>query len=96
MIKDFAFPYKLFLRGDPRWVTLKCEPTPVPKEFIVAASFNPSRTKGVYVHYDAAADGDSRAGIPPDLNDAFGKGDWMIRAVVNASGAEPVKGAQKE
>jgi hypothetical protein len=32
-------------------------------------------------------DGDSRSGLPPDVNDAFGKGDWMIRAVA-AEGKE--------
>ena len=81
-IKEFGFPYKTFLRGDARWVTLKTEPTPVPKRFIVCVGFNPTATKGVYVHYDAKSDGDSRSGLPGELNDAFGKGDWMIRALV--------------
>jgi hypothetical protein len=81
-IKEFPFPYKTFLRGDARWVTLKTEPTPVPKRFIVCVGFNPTATKGVFVHYDAKSDGDSRSGLPGELNDAFGKGDWMIRALV--------------
>lgn len=81
VIRDFAFPYRTFLKGDARWVTLKCEPTPLPPHFIIAVSFNPGPTKGVYVHYDAASDGDSRSGLPPEF-EAFGKGDWMIRAVV--------------
>ena len=80
-IKEFTFPYKVFLRGDPRWVTLKTEPTVVPKQFIVCVGFNPTATKGVFVHFDAAHDGDSRSGLPGGLGDAFGKGDWMIRAV---------------
>jgi RNA polymerase sigma-70 factor (ECF subfamily) len=83
-IKDFAFPYKLFLRGGDRWVTLKlAEPTEVPKNFILCVSFNPTQSKGVYVHYDKASDGDSRTGLPGELNDAFAQGDWMIRATVS-------------
>jgi hypothetical protein len=80
-LKDFPFPYKTFLRGEPRWVMLKVDPTPLPKKFFICLSFNPERTKGVYVHHDASADGDSRVGLPGALNDAA-KGDWMIRAVI--------------
>jgi hypothetical protein len=85
-IKEFKFPYKLFLRGDPKWVTLKLpEPAPLPAadKFILCAGFNPQQTKGVYVHYDKHADGDNRIGLPGSLNDAFGQGDWMIRAVAS-------------
>ena len=53
-----------------------------PKKFIVCVSFNPEQTKGVYVHHDAKADGDSRRGLPGSLLDKFDKGDWMIRAVI--------------
>lgn len=82
-IKDFPFPYKNFLRGGDRWVTLKLpEAAEVPQKFILCVSFNPTQTKGVYVHYDAKPDGDSRAGLPGELNDAFDKGDWMIRATL--------------
>ena len=83
-IKEFKFPYKTFLRGDPKWVTLKLpEPADLPAgTFILCVGFNPQQTKGVYVHYDKSADGDNRTGLPGQLNDAFGQGDWMIRAVV--------------
>jgi RNA polymerase sigma-70 factor (ECF subfamily) len=84
-VKEFAFPYKLFLRGDPKWVTLKLpEPAELPKageKFILCVGFDPQQTKGVYVHYDKHADGDNRTGLPGQLNDTFGQGDWMIRAV---------------
>ena len=87
-VKEFKFAYKLFLRGDPRWVTLKLpEPADLPpagEKFILCVGFNPQQTKGVYVHYDKHADGDNRVGLPGSLNDAFGQGDWMIRAVVTA------------
>ena len=83
-IKEFKFPYKTFLRGDPKWVTLKLpEPADLPAgKFILCVGFNPQQTKGVYVHYDKSADGDNRRGLPGSLNDAFTQGDWMIRAVV--------------
>jgi hypothetical protein len=83
-IKDFPFPYKNFLRGGDRWVTLKLpEAAEVPAKFIICVNFNPTQSKGVFVHYDAKADGDSRVGLPGELNDAFDKGDWMIRAVIS-------------
>ena len=88
-LKEFKFPYKLFLRGDPRWVTLKLpDPAELPAEgkFILCVGFNPQQTKGVYVHYDKAAEGDNRTGLPGQLNDAFAQGDWMIRAVVATKG----------
>ena len=88
-IKDFPFPYKTFLRGGERWVTLKLpEAIEVPKNFIVCVSFNPTATKGVYVHHDSKVDGDSRTGLPGELNDAFDKGDWMIRALIEEPGAK--------
>jgi RNA polymerase sigma-70 factor (ECF subfamily) len=87
-LKEFKFPYKLFLRGDPRWVTLKLpDPVELPAaadKFILCVGFNPQQTKGVYVHFDKHADGDNRIGLPGSLNDAFGQGDWMIRAQVAA------------
>ena len=95
VIRDFAFPYRMLLRGDARWVTLKCEPTALPQQFILVASFNPAATKGVYCHHDAEMNGDSRTGLPPDINEAFGKGDWMIRALVQSSEA-PATSNQKE
>lgn len=86
-IKDIPFPYKSFLRGGDRWVVLKLpEPADVPKIFIVCVAFNPTASKGVFVHYDAKPDGDSRTGLPGELNDAFDKGDWMIRAIIETPG----------
>jgi RNA polymerase sigma-70 factor (ECF subfamily) len=85
-VADFAFPYKTFLRGEPRWVTLKiADPPELPAEFFICVGFDPAQTKGVYVHHDRSHDGDSRSGLPGSLDEAFGQGDWMIRAVI----AEP-------
>ena len=85
-LEEFKFPYKLFTRGDPKWVTLKLpEPAELPKsgKFILCVAFNPERTKGVYVHYDKSAEGDNRTGVAGDLTQKFTQGDWMIRAVVS-------------
>jgi hypothetical protein len=84
-IKDFPFPYKSFTRDTVRWVTLDTEPTEVPRRFMICVGFNPTQTKGVFVHHDPHPDGDSRTGLPGAINDAFAGGDWMIRAIV----AEP-------
>ena len=54
-IAEFPCPYYFFQRGDPKWVTIPVKPTQVPPEFIVCVGFNPTGTKGVYVHYEAAA-----------------------------------------
>jgi hypothetical protein len=85
-IADLPFPYKLFLRGDAKWTTLKLkEPLAIPTgadKVMLLAAFNPTARKGVYVHYDSAPDGDSRTGLPGNVNEAFGKGDWMIRGVL--------------
>jgi RNA polymerase sigma-70 factor (ECF subfamily) len=84
-IHEFKFPYKNFLRGDAKWVMLKTEPIDVPREFFICVSFDPQATKGVYLHHDGHADGDSRTGLPGNLNTAFEKGDWMIRALITSS-----------
>jgi hypothetical protein len=85
VIADIPLPYKTFGRGEPRWVTLKAPSTPLPSKFFICLSFNPERTKGVYVHYDQKLDGDSRVGLPGAMAESA-KGDWMIRAVVQPAG----------
>ena len=39
----------------------------VPRHFILWVSFDPTATKGVYVHYDKDLNGDSRVGLPGQL-----------------------------
>jgi hypothetical protein len=83
VIREFTFPYARFERGQPKWVMLDVEPTQVPAKFILCVGFNPSGSKGVYVHFDAAPDGDSRDGLPTCGFEKFDKGDWLIRATVD-------------
>jgi hypothetical protein len=81
-IADNQFAYSKFSKGNPRWVSLKIKPTRVPKEFIICAGFNPTATKGVFVHY-AAGSGHSLVGLPGGEFEDFDKGDWMIRATIS-------------
>ncbi len=83
VIREFTFPYARFERGQPQWVTLNVAPTQVPAKFMVCVSFNPTGSKGVYAHFDAAPDGDSRSGLPTYGFEKFDKGDWLIRATVD-------------
>jgi beta-lactamase regulating signal transducer with metallopeptidase domain len=78
-----AAPYKLFERGEPRWVDIDFKNArEVPKTFWIALNFNALPTKGVYVHYDTSTGGKySQIGLPGEecVDVDFG-GDWMIRA----------------
>ncbi len=90
VIREFKFPYRRFARGNPKWLALPCEPTEVPPRFTICVGFNPTGTKGVFVHHDSATadsegerDGASRTGLPGRLGDAMSEGNWMIRAVID-------------
>ena len=82
VIKDFQLPYGTFKKGDPKWVKMRVETTPLPDQFYLCAGFNAEQTKGVFVHYDAEASGNSYKGLPGKGFEEFTDGDWMIRAVV--------------
>jgi len=82
MLSAFPFPYAKFERGNPTWVTIPVKATRLPQRFIICVGFNPTSTKGVYVHHDAAGSGNSLLGLPTRGNRAFSNGDWLIRAVV--------------
>ena len=81
-IAEFPVPYAYFVRGDPKWVTIPIKPTLVPPEFVVCVGFNPTATKGVYVHHDGSGSGNSFTALPGTNGQPFGKGDWLIRALV--------------
>ncbi len=81
VISDFTFPYSLFTRGQPSWVEMPVKPTHLPAKFIICVGFNPERTKGVYVHYDAESSGNSLVGLPDGRTSPFEQGDWLIRAM---------------
>ncbi len=91
-IAEFAAPYSYFVRGGPRWVTIPVRPTKVPLDFIVCVAFNPTATKGVYVHYDSGGSGSSFLGLPGGMGQPFGEGDWLIRAVVREENTQATQG----
>lgn len=80
-LTEFTFPYSRVERGNPKWLTLRVKPTQVPKDFVICLNFNPTATKGVYVHHDA--EGTALVGKPNQRAGAFTGGDWMVRAVVD-------------
>lgn len=90
-LKELKVPYKLFKRGEEKWVTMKVPPTAVPQKFRICFYFNAEATKGVYVSYDGKATGQSFIGTPGESFEPFAKGNWMIRATI-----EPAKGEAKE
>src|ERR1035437_3829588 len=59
-------PYKLFERGENKWVEVKFKkPVEAPATFWVALDFNAQQTKGVYVSYDTSTGGQySKMGLP--------------------------------
>ena len=80
-VKEFARPYYLFERGQERWYNIPIDAVTVPQRFYVCLSFNPERTKGVYVHYDESVEqSHSRRALPYSTGSPVrGKYDWMIR-----------------
>jgi hypothetical protein len=82
-IADFAMPYAKFERGAAKWVKLRLDPTNVPANLIVCVGFNPTASKGVYLHYDGKEGVSSLTGLPGSEPRAFARGNWMIRARVD-------------
>lgn len=82
IIEDFELPYGTFKKGEPKWVKMRVKATELPDQFYLCAGFNPEQTKGVFVHYDGDASGNSYTGLPGKGLEGFDGGDWMIRAVV--------------
>lgn len=82
LIAAFPTPYANFTRGVEQWVTIPIKPIRVPQQFVVAIGFNPTGIKGVYVHHDSAASGNSFLGLPGRENRPFKGGDWLLRPVL--------------
>ena len=83
VIADFPFPYARFRRGGPGWVRLDVDPTNVPEKFTICVGFNPTATKGVFLHHDGQGSDHSSTGLPGRGTRRFQRGDWMIRAHVD-------------
>lgn len=86
LIAPFPFPYSSLARGEPKWVTIPIKPTRVPERFIVCVGFNPTATKGFFVHHDNTAGTNSLTGLPGRPGQPFEKGNWLIRAVIQEAG----------
>jgi hypothetical protein len=76
-------PYGTFRRGNLRWVRMDVPPSQVPTDFTICLNFRPTRTKGVFVAYDADSKGHSRVATPGQAGSEFSDGDWMIRVEVD-------------
>ena len=81
IVADFKYPYAKIARSGMRWYKLPTKPTAVPETFYVALSFNPQRTKGVYLGYDEDVDeSHSYIGLPGQgFEPVPEKYDWMVR-----------------
>jgi hypothetical protein len=85
-IATVKHPYKLFDRGEAKWVRVEFPPTRVPpgaKGFYVVLDFRPTASQGVFVSFDDSMKGkekdSSLTAKPGDEGTPFEQGDWMIR-----------------
>ncbi len=87
-VRKFKFPYSLFeKRGYTKWVELDVPETKLPDdEFVICVSFDPHRTKGIYLYHDAKSSGHSYRGLPRNDMEKFQEGDWMLRAEILQKG----------
>jgi hypothetical protein len=72
-------PYKLFERGQAKWVRIETPPTLVPAAFNVCVVFRPTARNGVFVSSDSSADGHSRVATPGEAGNPLKQADRMIR-----------------
>lgn len=79
-------PYKLFARGEAKWVRIEVPPTRVPpgeEGFYVVLDFGPSATQGLFVSFDDSTKGQeqnsSLVAKPGDDGQPLAQGDWMVR-----------------
>lgn len=79
-------PYRLFARGEGKWVRIEVPPTRVPpgeEGFYVVLDFRPTATQGVYVSFDDSTKGteDARSLVarPGRSGGPLTAGDWMMR-----------------
>lgn len=96
----FDKPYRLFQRGDEKWVKIGFTPVEVQGAFQIATFFNPTRTKGVYVGIDSDSTPTHSAILlasDPGKKSSELAGDWMIRAhLTQEIGGEALALASKE
>jgi hypothetical protein len=81
-LAKFDVPYSKFERGEPQWTHIDLKPTEVPKKYIICVGFDPTQTKGVYVHFDDKPGDGSLTGLPGAEPKEFKEGHWMIRTTL--------------
>jgi hypothetical protein len=94
-IATWKHPYKLFERGEMKWVRIEVPPTLTPGNFYVCAVFRPTASSGVFVGYDDSTHGNSQTATPGKNGEEFKAGDWMMRVEVDrVKGADALKEQQ--
>lgn len=92
--QEMGRPYRLFDRGNEKWVRVKIEPVEVQGAFHVALFFNPTSTKGVYVGVDKdSSPSHSTVAVASDPGKKGDKqeGNWMIRVKLAKEGKAKAK-----
>ena len=82
-VASFDRPYSLFERSNPDWIDIEVPGVEVSKNFKVVVSFEPTRTRGVYVGIDQdSSPSHSMTVVANETGKSKSdvKGDWMIRA----------------
>jgi Tol biopolymer transport system component len=86
VIKEVAEPYSKLAYGDePKWQRFDFSPVAVPEGFYICVCFNPTATKGFYMHYSThGKKSHSKNALPWSfVNDT--PNDWMIRTHIRKS-----------
>ncbi len=87
VIREIEEPYSKLSYGDePKWNRLEFDPVKVPEGFYICVSFEPTASRGFYVHYDKGEEKiHSRSALPwTFVHDV--EYDWMIRAHLRKAG----------
>jgi len=96
VLADVRYPYGMIERADLKWYTLRTPSIEVPGRFYIALSFNPHKTKGIYLGFDkSVAESHSLTGLPDSgFEKVKERYDWMVRVFLldKPSGA---KGTQR-
>ncbi len=89
VLAQVGAPYSRFARGQWAWVFVDVSAQSVPEQFYVCVTFDPERTKGVYVGYDeSVSQSHSKRALPGShIGEVQGEFDWMIRASVTQRSA---------
>lgn len=88
-IAQFSFPCSLLDEERPKWITLPIEdPVLLPPHFILCVYVQQMPKRAIRVSHDRAGDGQALVGLPGVRSKSFGKGDWLIRAVIDQPKSE--------